>query len=89
VEVADEMVHVKDRQSKMMQVQTGREQTALLKEIEDGKKGVKEKEEKTVAIMEEVEQLTADIEENKNLFKGETELLEEETEEVKKSNCRN
>jgi len=85
VEVADEMVHVKDRQSKMMQVQTGREQTALLKEIEDGKKGVKEKEEKTVAIMEEVEQLTAEIEENKNLFKGETELLLEETEDVKKA----
>ncbi len=85
VEVADEMVHVKDRQAKMMQVQTGREQTAILKEIEDGKKGVKEKEEKTVAIMEEVEQLTADIEENKNLFKGETELLEEETETVKKA----
>lgn len=85
VEVADEMVHVKERQSKMMQVQTGREQTALLKEIEDGKKGVKEKEEKTVAIMEEVEQLSADIEENKNLFKGETELLQEETEKVKKA----
>lgn len=85
VEVADEMVHVKDRQSKMMQVQTGREQTALLKEIEDAKKGVKEKEEKVVAIMEEVEQLTAEIEENKNLFKGETELLVEETEAVKKA----
>lgn len=85
VEVADEMVHVKDRQAKMMQVQTGREQTALLKEIEDGKKSVKEKEEKTVAIMEEVEQLTADIEENKNLFKGETELLQEETEKVKET----
>jgi uncharacterized protein len=85
VEVSDEMVHVKDRQSKMMQVQTGREQTALLKEIEDGKKGVKEKEDKVVAILEEVEQLTADIEENKNLFKGETELLLEETEKVKKA----
>ena len=85
VEVADEMVHVKDRQAKMMQVQTGREQTAILKEIEDGKKGVKEKEEKAVAIMEEAEQLTADIEENKNLFKGESELLQEETEAVKKA----
>ncbi len=85
MEVTDEMVHVKERQAKMMQVQTGREQTALLKEIEDGKKSVKEKEEKAVAIMEEVEQLTADIEENKNLFKGETELLLEETEAVKEA----
>ena len=85
VEIADEMVNVKERQSKMMQVQTGREQTALLKEIEDGKNGVKEKENKVVAILEEVEQLTADIEENKNLFKGETELLLEETEKVRKA----
>jgi hypothetical protein len=85
VEIADARVHVKDRQSKMMQVQTGREQTALLKEIEDGKKGVKEKEDKVVDILEETEQLTADIEENKNLFKGETELLLEETEKVKKA----
>ena len=84
-ESSDEMLHVKDRQSKMMQVQTGREQAALLKEIEDGKKSVKEKEEKAVAIMEEIEQLTADIEENRNLFKGESELLLEETEAVKKS----
>lgn len=85
VEVADEMVHVKDRQSKMMQVQTGREQTALLKEIEDGKKGAKEKEGKVIAIMEEVEQLKADIEEQKNLFSGETELLQDETQNVKKA----
>ncbi len=85
VEVTDEMVHVKNRQSKMMQVQTGREQTALLKEIEDGKKGVKDKEDKIVAILEEVEQLTTDIEENKNLFKGESELLLEETEKVQKA----
>ena len=85
VEVTDEMVHVKDRQSKMMQVQTGREQTALLKEIEDAKKSVKEKEEKIVAIMEEVEQLSTEIEENINLFNGETELLMEETEKVKKA----
>ena len=84
-EMTDKMDHVRERQSKMMQVQTGREQTALLKEIEDGKKGVKEKEDKVVAILEEVEQLTADIEENKNLFKGETELLLEETEKVKKA----
>jgi len=85
MEAADEMAHVKDRQSKMMQVQTGREQAALLKEIEDGKKGVKEKEEKIVAIMEEAESLTTEVEELKNLLKGETELLQNETEKVKKN----
>jgi uncharacterized protein len=43
-EMADKMDYVRDRQSKMMQVQTGREQTALLKEIEDAKKSAKENE---------------------------------------------
>jgi predicted nucleic acid-binding Zn-ribbon protein len=82
-EVADKMTHVKDRQSKMMQVQTGREQTALLKEIEDGKKSAKESEEKIVAIMEEVEKLGLQINEEKNLLKGEKELVAEETVKVR------
>ena len=82
-EVADKMAFVRDRQSKMMQVQTGREQTALLKEIEEGKKNAKETEEKIVAIMEEVEKLGAQINEEKNLLKGEKELLAEETEKVR------
>jgi uncharacterized protein len=82
-DAADRLSHVKDRQSKMMQVQTGREQTALLKEIEDGKKSVKENEEKIVALMEESEGLIAKVEEEKNLLKGEKELVEEEKEKVR------
>ena len=78
VEMSDEQAHVKNRQSKMMQVQTGREQTALLKEIEDAKNSVKDKEEKIVEIMTEVEQLTGQITEEKNLLQGEDELLGEE-----------
>jgi predicted nucleic acid-binding Zn-ribbon protein len=82
-EVADKMAYVKDRQSKMMQVQTGREQTALLKEIEEGKKSAKESEEKIVATMEEVEKLSARVTEERNLLKGEKELVTEETEKVR------
>lgn len=82
-EVADKIGHVKDRQSKMMQVQTGREQTALLKEIEEGKKSAKESEEKIVALMEEVEKLGIQATEEKNLLKGEKELVAEETEKVR------
>ncbi|MGB3212753.1 MAG: C4-type zinc ribbon domain-containing protein [Desulforhopalus sp.] len=82
-EMADKMDHVRDRQSKMMQVQTGREQTALLKEIEDAKKSAKENEEKIMAIMESVEKLTAQMEEEKNLLKGEKQLVNEETEKVR------
>jgi len=84
-EVADKMDHVRERQSKMMQVQTGREQTALLKEIEDAKKSAKENEEKILALMESAEGLTTQVAEEKNLLKGEKELVTEETEKVRAS----
>jgi hypothetical protein len=47
--MVDKIAHVKERQAKMMQVQTSREQTALLKEIEDAKKNVKETRKKSSA----------------------------------------
>ena len=82
-DMADKIDHVKDRQSKMMRVQTGREQTALLKEIEDAKKSVKENEERIVAIMLDSEKLIAQCEEEKNLLKGEKGLVVEEKEKVR------
>ncbi len=81
--MADKMDHVRERQSKMMQVQTGREQTALLKEIEDAKKSAKENEEKIMVIMESIEMMTAQMEEEKNLLKGEKQLVTEETDKVR------
>lgn len=84
-EMTDKMAHVKERQSKMMQVQTGREQTALLKEIEDAKKSAKESEERIVEIMEKVETLTTESDEEKNLMKAEKELVADETEKVRKA----
>lgn len=82
-EMADKMDHVRERQSKMMQVQTGREQTALLKEIEDAKKSAKENEERILVIIESIEQLTAQMDEEKNLLKGEKQLVTEETDQVR------
>ncbi|MCP3891411.1 MAG: hypothetical protein GY702_21475 [Desulfobulbaceae bacterium] len=82
-EMADKMDHVRERQSKMMQVQTGREQTALLKEIEDAKRAAKENEDKIVSLMETIETLSNQMEEEKNLLKGEKELVAEETEKVR------
>jgi uncharacterized protein len=84
-ETADRMDRVRERQSKMMQVQTGREQAALLKEIEEAKRSVKDNEEKILAIMESVEKLTTQITEEKNLLKGEKVLVAEETERVRAS----
>ena len=82
-ERADKMDQVRQRQSKMMQVQTGREQTALLKEIEDAKKSAKENEEKILSILESIETLRAQLTEEKNLLKGEKQLVAEETEKVR------
>ncbi len=84
-EMSDKIAHVKERQSKMMQVQTGREQTALLKEIEDAKKSAKENEEQVVDLMVKIEKLTLEAKEEKNLLKGEKELVAEETEKVRKA----
>lgn len=85
LEMSEELAHVKSRQSKMMQVQTGREQTALLKEIEDGKHNIKEKEEKIVAIMEEVESLTTQISKQEELLQEERKNLVKETARTKEA----
>lgn len=82
-EMTDKIARVKERQSKMMQVQTSREQTALLKEIEDAKRNVKENEEKIVSIMEQVEKLSAEMGEEKNLLKAEKKLVDKEKGKVK------
>jgi len=82
-EIADKLSHVRERQSKMMQVQTGREQTALLKEIEDAKKNARKNEEKMIGLMEETEKLKAQSEEEQNLLKGEKKLVAKETENVR------
>ena len=81
--MTDKIARVKERQSKMMQVQTSREQTALLKEIEDAKRNVKENEEKIVSIMEQVEKLSAEMGEEKNLLKAEKKLVDKEKGKVK------
>ena len=45
---------VKDRQNKMLLVQNSREHQALLKEIEDNKKTVKDNEERILQIIEQI-----------------------------------
>lgn len=68
----------------MMQVQTSREHQALLKEIEDNKRAIKESEEQLITILEEVEKTEIEASELENLLNGEQELLHEETEKVNK-----
>jgi uncharacterized protein len=84
-ELEDAQARIKDRQNKMMQVQTSREHQALLKEIEENKKLIKASEEKTLQIMEQLQELEKKSAELSNLCAGEKELLSEETDNAKKA----
>ncbi len=81
----DAAERIKDRQSKMMQVQTSREHQALLKEIEEAKKTIKDSEEQQLQVMEQVEAEEAKAKELENLCTGEKKLLAEETGKVEKA----
>lgn len=68
----------KERQIKMMQVQTSREHQALLKEIEEAKRQIKDTEEQMLQVMEQAEAEISKAEELEHLCKGEMTLLAEE-----------
>ncbi len=80
----DAGIQVKNRQNKMIQVQTSREHQALLKEIEESKRVIKDNEEQLLKIMEEMEGTASKIAELENLLTGEKTLLDEKTETVVK-----
>ncbi|MGD9947468.1 MAG: zinc ribbon domain-containing protein [Desulfobulbus sp.] len=85
IEHDDAGARVKDRQNKMMQVQTSREHQALLKEIEENKKVLKESEERILQFIEQIEQLEQDVASLENLCSGEQQLLAEEIANVDKA----
>jgi len=80
----DAGIRVKDRQNKMMQVQTSREHQALLKEIEENKKLLKETEDRLLLFIEQIEQLEQEVVTLENLCSGEQQLLTEAIETVEK-----
>lgn len=77
-EIADELLRIKDRQAKVMGIQTNREYQSLLKEIEDGKKTNRNRENEALQLMEEAERLTKVMEEQTNLYTAEEQLLAED-----------
>jgi predicted nucleic acid-binding Zn-ribbon protein len=80
----DAGLRVKDRQNKMMQVQTSREHQALLKEIEENKKLLKETEDRLLLFIEQIEQLENEVATLENQCSGEQQLLTEAIETVEK-----
>jgi predicted nucleic acid-binding Zn-ribbon protein len=83
-ELADELSRIKERQSKMMQVQTNREYQSLLKEIEDCKKNIKEKEEEVVRLMESSEANAKIMAEQASQTEEEEKTLADENKKVQK-----
>ncbi len=81
-EMEDEIVHIKDRQTKLMNVQTNREYQSLLKEIEEAKKVNKSRETEIVDLMEQAERLEQKITEENNVCQAEEDLLNESKEKV-------
>lgn len=80
----DAGTRVKDRQNKMIQVQTSREHQALLKEIEENKKLLKDTEERILLFIEQIEQLEEEATALENQCTGEQTLLTEEVANVDK-----
>lgn len=54
-EVEDTQLMIKDRQSKLMKVQTNREYQSILKEIEDAKNANRQREDELLRLLEKVE----------------------------------
>lgn len=78
-EVETDVARIRDRQGKLMSVQTNREYQSLLKETDDAKKANKQREEETLQVMEQIEACKAKAEEEKNLRTADETLLAEET----------
>ena len=74
-EIQEAQALVKDRQNKMMKVQTNREYQSLLKEIEDAKNANRQREEELVRLMEQDEYLQKKNDEQVARCAGEEEAL--------------
>ncbi|NTV12837.1 MAG: hypothetical protein HGA96_02705 [Desulfobulbaceae bacterium] len=78
-EIQESQALIKDRQNKMMKVQTNREYQSLLKEIEDAKNANRQREEELIKLMEQDEHLRKKNEEESALLGGEEARLAAET----------
>ena len=78
-EMENDTARIRDRQGKLMSVQTNREYQSLLKETDDAKKANKQREEEILQLMEQIEASKTKAEEEKNLRAADESLLTEET----------
>lgn len=78
-EIQEAQAVIKDRQNKMMKVQTNREYQSLLKEIEDAKSANRQREEELVRLLEQDEYLQKKNEEQSALLAEEEATLAGQT----------
>lgn len=86
--IDDEQERIKDRQTKLMNIQTNREYQSILKEIEDTKAANKEREDELVLLLEQSEAIEKKIEALKTSNEETEELLTAETQKLKKATAK-
>ena len=80
----DETARIKDRKGKVMNIQNNREYQALMREIEDGERSNKQREDEIVQLLELIESFKPKLDEQTALSKTEEKLLAEEQARVDK-----
>ena len=83
--IEDETERIKNRQTKLMNIQTNREYQSILKEIEDTKQSNKEREEELVLLMEQSELIQNKIETLTQQCEEGQSQLDKKTKKVKKA----
>jgi hypothetical protein len=86
--IEDELERIKDRQTKLMNIQTNREYQSILKEIEDTKTSNKEREDELVLLLEQSEAIQNKIEVLKAANAETEEMLASETKKLKKATAK-
>lgn len=86
--IEDEQERVKDRQTKLMNIQTNREYQSILKEIEDTKVSNKQREDELMLLTEQSEAIQAKIEALQKACDDNEQALSEETKKVEKATAK-
>nr|MBF0222916.1 hypothetical protein [Desulfobulbaceae bacterium] len=82
--IEDEQERIKDRQTKLMNIQTNREYQSILKEIEDTKAANKQREDELVLLLEQFDSVKNKIKQLNAACAENEEILETETKKIKK-----
>lgn len=86
-EVEDTLLLIKDRQNKLMKVQTNREYQSILKEIDDAKTGNRQRDDELVRLLEQSEYLQKKNDEEISLCEEEEAQYNEDSARIEKESA--